>query len=136
MDADDDRPLDDHELGDAAREDEALAPTALRDEDRLALVCAYLGPLCLIPLFGSRDPFVRWHARQGGWLATAGAVVAIVLTPFDWLFSLVPFLDRLFFAAELLVALGYLMVVAMSVERALAGRRFRIPWLADLADQD
>lgn len=114
----------------------ALASTIIRDEDRLLLVFAYLGPLCLVPLFGSRDPFVRWHARQGAGvnLLMAGAVV--VLSPFDWLFGLVPVLGRLFRAAEIFLALGYLAVIALAIERAVNGTRFRIPWISELADQE
>jgi len=48
----------------------------------------------------------------------------------------VPFLDRLFFAIELLIGLGYLMLISLAVARALGGDKFRLPWLADLADQD
>ncbi|RMG48486.1 MAG: hypothetical protein D6718_01760 [Acidobacteria bacterium] len=113
-----------------------VAPPTLGDEDRILLAFAYLGPLVLVPLFGSRDPFVRWHARQGLWLTVAAAAVAVLLYPFHWLFSLVPVLGRLFLAAELLVGLGYLALVALAIARALDGGRFRIPWLADLADQD
>jgi len=120
----------------AAGSDESVSPAVIGDEDRVLLVMAYLGPLCLVPLLGRADPFVRWHARQGLALAIAAAAVAIVLYPFDWLFSLVPFLDRLFFAIELLIGLGYLMLISLAVARALGGDKFRLPWLADLADQD
>lgn len=116
--------------------DEGLSSVSLRDEDRMLLVMAYLGPLCLVPLLGQADPFVKWHARQGLAMSVVAAGLAVLLYPFHWLFSLVPFLGRLFSACELLLALGYLLLISLAVERALAGRRFRVPWLADLADQD
>ncbi len=115
---------------------EEISPRAISDEDRILLVFAYLGPLMPIALLGSRDPFVRWHVRQGGALTLAALGVVVVLYPFDWFFSLIPLLGRVFLAAELLVGLGYLALVGMAIERALAGGTFRIPWLADLADQD
>lgn len=114
----------------------SLAPVMIRDEDRLLLVFAYLGPLCLVPLFGSRDPFVRWHARQGTGLTLLLAAALVVLSPFDWLFGLVPVLGRLFRAAEIFVGIGYFGVVALAIERAVNGSRFRIPWLSELADQE
>lgn len=114
----------------------AIDGRVFSDEDRILLAFAYLGPLVLVSLFGSRDPFLRWHVRQGGGLSIAAAAVVALLYPFDWLFSMIPLVGRLFFAAELLLGLGYLAVVAMAIERALAGSRFRIPWLADLADQE
>ncbi len=109
---------------------------ALRDEDRLMLVFAYLGPLSLVPLFASSDRFVRWHARQGTMLGLGLVAIAALLAPFDWLFSMVPLLGRLFRIAEIFVLLGYFAVLGFCIERALAGQRFRIPWLADLADED
>lgn len=111
-------------------------PTVVRDEDRLLLVFAYLGPLCLVPLLGARDPFVRWHARQGTGLTLIFTAALVVLSPFDWLFGLVPVLGRLFRAAEIFLGLGYLAVVALAIERAVNGSRFRIAWLCDLADQE
>ncbi len=125
------------QIEDAGESGASVAPAELGDEDRLMLILAYMGPLCLVPLLGrGHDPFVRWHARQGLGLAALAAALIIVLYPFDWLFSLVPPLGRLFHASELLIGLGFLLVTCLAVERALAGRKLRIPWLADLADRD
>ncbi|MDQ7005617.1 MAG: hypothetical protein Q9Q40_00110 [Acidobacteriota bacterium] len=115
---------------------EDVGSRVFTDEDRILLVFAYLGPLALVSLFGSRDPFVRWHVRQGGGLSIAAAALMLLLYPFDWLFSMIPLFGRFFFAVEVLVGLGYLALIAMAIEKALRGGRFRIPWLADLADQD
>jgi uncharacterized membrane protein len=109
---------------------------ALRDEDRLMLVFAYLGPLSLIPLFASREPFVRWHARQGTMLGLALVALIALLTPFHWLFSMIPLLGRMFHAAEVFLFLGFFVVLCFCIERALAGQRYRVPWLSDLADED
>ncbi|MCU0230040.1 MAG: hypothetical protein MUC67_01555 [Acidobacteria bacterium] len=108
----------------------------LRDEDRLMLVFAYLGPLSLIPLFASRESFVRWHARQGTMLGLTLVALIALLTPFHWLFSMIPLLGRMFHAAEIFVFLGFFVVLCFCIERALAGQRYRVPWLADLADED
>ncbi len=109
---------------------------ALRDEDRLMLVFAYLGPLSLIPLFASREPVVRWHARQGTMLGLALVALIALLTPFHWLFSMIPLLGRMFHAAEIFLFLGFFVVLCFCIERALAGQRYRVPWLSDLADED
>ncbi len=135
-----DKPRDEIEAPeDAPRRDgppEVPPLAAISDQDRILLVFAYLGPLATVALLGSRDPFVRWHVRQGGGLTLTGLAVLVVLYPFDWFFSLIPLLGRVFVAAELLVGMAYLALVAMAIERALAGSKFRIPWLADLADED
>ncbi len=116
--------------------EKGLQPGTLDDTDRLMLVFSYLGPLSLIPLFGNRDPWVRWHARQGLALFIVGLGVLAIIAPFDWLFSMIPLFGRIFWACEILVGLAFLAVIALCIERALSGGRFRLPWLADLADQD
>ncbi len=115
---------------------DAVPATDLADEDRILLVFAYLGPLGAVALWARRTAFVRWHARQGCALSVVAAALIVLVYPFHWLFSGVPFLGPLFIAAELLVGLGYLALIALAIERALAGRKFRLPWIADLADQD
>ncbi len=119
-----------------ARGEDGEVPVTLADEDRLQVILAYAGPLSLVPLLGSSDPFVRWHARQGLALCVAGLVLMVLLYPFDWLFSLVPLLGRLFRAVELSLVFAWVAIAAVALSRALAGGRFRIPWLADLADQE
>lgn len=66
----------------------------LRDEDRLLVIFAYLGPLCFVPLLTRRDPFVRWHARQGTALFLGAALLMAATSPFHWLFSLIPLVGR------------------------------------------
>ncbi len=116
--------------------DDARAPVALTDDDRVQVVFAYAGLLSLVPLLGSNDPFVRWHARQGLAMFVSGIVLLVLLYPFDWLFSLVPLLGRLFRAVELSLLIAWLALDALAMARALGGGRLRVPWLADLADQE
>lgn len=108
----------------------------LRDEDRLLVIFAYLGPLCFVPLLTRRDPFVRWHARQGTALFLGAALLMAALSPFHWLFSLIPLVGRFFGAIELFLGLGYLAIIALAIDRALCGQKYRVPWIADLADQE
>ncbi len=130
------RPVGEDVPRDPVRDEPGQVPVSLSDEDRLQVVFAYAGPLSVVPLLGSADPFVRWHARQGLALFVSGMVLMVLLYPFDWLFSLVPLLGRLFRAVELSLLFAWLALAALALSRALAGGRFRIPWLADLADQE
>ena len=132
----DPRPADEEVSRDPVQDDAGHVPVSLTDEDRLQVIFAYAGPLSVVPLLGSADPFVRWHARQGLALFVSGVVLMVLLYPFDWLFSLVPLLGRLFRAVELSLLFAWLALAALALSRALAGGRFRIPWLADLADQE
>lgn len=109
----------------------ASQPDPSRDDRKLMLVLAYLGPLALVPyLVAPEDEEVRWHAKQGltftgvwiglslaiailGALPGIGVVIA-VLAPFIWL------------------ALIALVVVA--IVNAVRGERFRIPFVADLSE--
>lgn len=109
---------------------------ALRDEDRLLVIFSYLGPLCFVSLITRQDPFVHWHARQGTALFLAAALLMAALSPFHWLFSLIPLVGRFFRAMELFLGLGYLAIIALAIDRALCGQKYRVPWIADLADRE
>jgi uncharacterized membrane protein len=115
---------------------EATAGDSLGDRDRVLLTFAYLGPLAVVTFFAGDSPFVRWHARQGLWLALACLVLYLVLTPFHLLsFWLHPVVGRLFAIVEICVALGVFAVAAICIARAQARSAFRLPLLAELADR-
>jgi uncharacterized membrane protein len=126
----------DDELGAGAGGSAPTRPEALSDEDRLLAIFSYLGPLCLVALVASRREFVLWHAKQGLLLGSLTLATFFVLRPFHRLFyHLLPFLGQTFTAMEILVGLGFFLTGALCVVKALEGRRFRIPFLADVVDR-
>ncbi|MGH0037407.1 MAG: DUF4870 domain-containing protein [Myxococcota bacterium] len=107
-------------------------PSERPSEEKLMLVLSYLGPLALVPYLADPDAEeVRWHAKQGltftgAWIAVSvsiailGAVPGIglivgILAPFLWLAGVA--------------------IVVVAIINALRGERWRIPVVADLADQ-
>jgi uncharacterized membrane protein len=98
----------------------------VRDQDKIMLVFAYLGPLALIPLLTVKDSeFVKWHAKNGLTLDVLGFLAWIIL-------PLLP-LAGLFLACVSL--LGLIGITVMAISKALRGERWRIPGVSDLADK-
>jgi uncharacterized membrane protein len=97
----------------------------VREQDRLQLVLAYLGPLALIPLLTVKDsPFVQWHARNGLVLGVGGMIAIAVIAQ-------IPLIQVL-----ACVAWPALIVLdVMGMVKALRGIRWRIPGVSDLADK-
>ena len=73
MNLDDERPLG---------EEEPVVPVALRDEERLLVIFAYMGPLAFVSLAAARHDLVRWHARQGILLGSLALLTFVLLRPF------------------------------------------------------
>ncbi len=103
---------------------------AVRNEDKIMIVLSYLGILALIPLLTVKDsPFVTWHAKNGLVLGLGGALVLAVLSA---LIGWIPLLGSLF------VAVGWLLWVVlhvMGIVKGLAGVRWRIPGVTDVAEK-
>ena len=100
---------------------------AIREQDKIQLVLAYLGCLCLVPFLTVKDsPFVAWHAKQG--LVLFGAEVAVGV-----LGMLLSSLGGGCMAG--IVNLALLVVSVLAIIRALKGERWRLPLLADLAEK-
>ena len=117
-------------------EDESLVPVALRDEDRLLIVFAYLGPLAFVSLAAARNDFVRWHARQGILLGATTLLTFLLLRPIhSLLYKIWPFLGQIFQTLEILVAFGFFMAALLCLVRGLEGVRFRLPFLADIVER-
>ncbi len=97
----------------------------VRDQDKIMLVFAYLGPLALIPLLTVKDSeFVKWHAKNGLTLDVLGFLAWIIL-------QLLP--AGLFLAC--VSVLGLIGVTVIAISKALRGERWRIPGVSDLADK-
>lgn len=97
----------------------------VRDQDKIMLVLAYLGIFALIPLLTVKDSdFVKWHAKQGLVLGVGGFIVM----------SILGMLGPLAFA-NCALGPGIFVLVVVGIIKAMAGQRWRIPLVADLADK-
>jgi uncharacterized membrane protein len=98
----------------------------VREQDKIMLVLAYLGILCLVPLLTVKDsPAVQWHAKQGLVLNIGGFVALFVL-------GFVPVLGTV---VSCLGFVSILVVDVLAITKALRGERWRIPVVADLAEK-
>jgi uncharacterized membrane protein len=98
----------------------------VREKDKVMLVLAYLGIFALIPLLTVKDsPYVQWHAKQGLVFALGWFVFSIVG-------GLIPVIQCVLAPA---IVIGGLVLMVMAIMKALAGVRWRIPVIADLADK-
>lgn len=106
----------------------ASAPAgAVREQDKIMLLFAYLGVLALIPLLTVKDSeFVNWHAKNGLTLGLA-ALVVIAATLIG-----LPVVGCLFAPLE---AIGFLVLAVMAISKALRGERWRIPVVTDIAEK-
>ncbi|MBX5481059.1 MAG: DUF4870 domain-containing protein [Myxococcaceae bacterium] len=103
---------------------------AVRDQDKIHLVLAYLGILALIPLLTVKDsPYVQWHAKNGLVFGIAGMVGLPVLSA---LFGWIPFIGWLFSCA---LVLAFLVVDILAMVKALSSVRWRIPVFTDFAEK-
>jgi fumarate reductase subunit D len=97
----------------------------VREQDKLQLVLAYLALLALFPLLTVKDSeYVQWHAKNGLVLGVGGAIAIAVL-------GAIPILQIL-----ACVAVPLLVIVdIVAMVKALAGTRWRIPVVSDLAEK-
>ena len=106
---------------------ESVGVEAVRDQDKIQLVLAYLSCLSLIPYLTVKDsPFVAWHAKQG--LVLFGAEVVLSLLSG----VLIPLGGGCWGPVG---ELGLIGVSIYAILRALKGERWRVPGAADLADK-
>lgn len=88
-------------------------------ESRILAGLAYVGVLCLIPLFGKKDDeFVQFHAKQGLVLFIAEAVAFFI--------NIIPFVGQAIWS---LLGIGFLAVSAFGAYKALKGEYWRMPVL-------
>jgi len=117
-------------------EEEPMGVEPLHDEERLLIIFAYMGPLAIVSLAAARSDFVRWHARQGLLLGVLTLVTFVVLHPLHSLMYIIwPFLGEIFLTMEILIGFGFFLVAILCLVRGIERTRFRIPFLADLADR-
>jgi uncharacterized membrane protein len=108
---------------------QSVGGDVVREQDKIQLVLAYLGILCLVPLLTVKDSeFVKWHAKQGLVLTIAWIPLMVILM----LVSMIPFIGWL---VSCLAPIGVLALSIIAIVKALKGERWRIPLIADLSEK-
>ncbi len=104
----------------------------------LMLVCAYLGPLALIPFFAARnDADAQWHARQGLVMTLAESVALGALSVFVGAMVLTNFgVGMALFGGLWLLWVAVVGLHLAAMVTALNGGRFRVPCASRLANSD
>lgn len=122
-------PNQDQPLGEidnaSARNREPEDPT-LVEEERIAAVLSYIPFLCFIPLVNihwKENKEARFHARQGIMLFLVELVAVLML---------IDDLGRFVFRAALV---GAAALSVAGVYFALQGKKYRLPFVSDLADK-
>jgi fumarate reductase subunit D len=108
---------------------QSVGADTVREQDKIQLVLAYLGLLCLIPFLTVKDSeYVKWHAKQG-------LVMMIAWIPFSIALMVVGMIPVIGWILSCVAPIGGLVLMIMAIMKALKGERWRIPLLADLADK-
>jgi uncharacterized membrane protein len=97
---------------------------------RAMLILCYLAFLGVIPLFVSRDPEVRWHARNGLFLFGAVAGIALVATLVG---TVLPALACLYATLMFFVLVLYAFIAILAIVKALDGQRLLVPGISKYA---
>lgn len=87
--------------------------TEFKNHRKMAAL-SYFWALCLIPLLGSKDEFVKFHAKQG-----------FVLFIFELVLSLVGWIPIIGWLASVAVVL----IAIIGVIKALNGKKWKIPYV-------
>ena len=96
------------------------------------LMLSYLGPLGLIPYLTVQDSdYVHWHSKQGLTLC----VVWIGISIASGILAIIPGLGLLVGVISPFVSLTLFALFIVAIIKALKGERWRIPFVADLAEQ-
>lgn len=97
---------------------------------RPMLVLSYLAFLGVVPLLVSRDPDVRWHARNGLLLFGGVALVALVATLVG---TLLPALGCLYATFMFFLTVLYAFIAILAAVKALDGQRLLVPGISRYA---
>ena len=98
------------------------------------IVLAYLWILALIPLLVEKDdPEVQWHAKYGLVLTVTWIVLWVVLAIISMVLSFIGGIIGCLFS--FILPIGILVIHIICIIKAINGERFRLPVLADFADQ-
>ena len=123
----------------AASIETVTATETIRDQDKIMIVLSYLGILSLIPLLTVKDSnYVKWHAKQGLTLTLAWIVLGIAIGIVSSIIALIPIVRMVLLVSPCIaiaLPIGFIAVDIMGIVKGLRGERWRIPFVADLADR-
>jgi uncharacterized membrane protein len=114
----------------------SLGGPAVGGDRTLMVVLSYLWILALIPLLAKKeDREVQWHAKNG--LAILGAEIAlwIVFLVLGFVMPSGLGLGCGLGALQCAVWLAFLVVRVVCIIKGVAGQRFRVPVISDMADK-
>ena len=102
---------------------QSVGGNAVREQDKIQLVLAYLG-LWLIPLLTVKDSeFVTWHAKNAMVLTLGGFVLVSIISVVTFGFG------------SCLAGPALLVICIMAMLKALKGERWHLPLVSDLASK-
>ena len=106
-------------------EENVPATVGAKSDENLTAALSYISIIAVVILLTKKDSdFVQFHARQG-LVLFIGEVVLWLVSMFAW---------SLFYVVSL-VSLIFLVASIVGFIKALGGERYRLPVVADLADQ-
>ncbi|MBI3258148.1 MAG: hypothetical protein HYZ54_01515 [Ignavibacteriae bacterium] len=106
-------------------DDTMIPDSADVEKNKVMAIIAYLGCLCLVPLFAAKDsPFARYHANQG-----------LVLLLFSILLSGVGFMIDIGMLSFVLLALrlGILVLMILGIMNAAQGKMKPLPLIGGIS---
>ena len=110
--------------------------TAPSSDRTLMVVLSYLWILALIPLLTKKDDReIQWHAKNGIVLLGAEIVCWIVFGAIGFALRNTGVLGCGLGAIECVIWLAFLAVRVMCIVKGVAGQRFRVPVVTDMAEK-
>lgn len=115
-------------------EEEAAVPS---DRSRWIAALGYLTFLCFFSMWkAGKDPFIRFHARQGFLLLIAECVVFIMTIILELTIGKLRFIGLIIVGLlQLITGLGALTLSVMGFVKALFGEYWHLPLLGEYRDR-
>lgn len=102
----------------------------------LMVVLSYLWILCIIPLLAKKDDReVQWHAKNGLAILAAEIILAVIFFVLGMVLGDSLGLGCGLSTLQCVVWLGFLVIRILAIVKGVAGQRFRVPVISDMADK-
>lgn len=125
--------------GNNLKEEATVAqPVVIEDEkdasnNKIMGILAYIGILCLIPMFASKDSsFAQYHARNGFKLF----VISLAFTVANWIIGLIPILRIIFGIITWIVDIIIFVLSIIGIINACKGEKKELPIIPKLPLMD
>lgn len=113
----------------------AAATEGVRDQDKMMLFLAYFGIFGLIPFSVVKDSdYVHWHAKQGLTYSVLAIGVWVAWAVLSFILHAIH-LGLLAGLGGFALAVALTAIWFLALVKAMSGERWRIPFVADLADR-